>query len=137
MLMFSINTFIPTDYYIINQAKQIRDAYTLQYNEKRFVLWFTLFTYLVTTKVAWFELITVYNTNFQIRAYKLSISGENQSTNLTLAAYFHRIKTIDLNFATTQKPLAQTKILKMSKVMAKLKNKKKQARIVEITALLL
>ena len=36
--MFSINTFIPTDYYIINQAKQIRDAYTLQYNEKRFVL---------------------------------------------------------------------------------------------------
>lgn len=71
----------------------------MQYKEKKFVFYFTLFIYLVTTKVFLFKSITIYNTNFQIRINKLSSLDKNLSIDLLLAAYFHRIKVIYFYFA--------------------------------------
>lgn len=66
----------------------------MQYKEKKFVFYFTLFIYLVTTKVFLFK----YNTNFQIRINKLSSLDKNLSVDLLLAEYFHRIKAIYFDF---------------------------------------
>ena len=64
ILMLSIDPSILTDNCVTNSTKQISDVYTVQYKEKRFVLHFTLFTHLVTTKVSSFKSITTYNANF-------------------------------------------------------------------------
>lgn len=87
ILVLNIDLSILTDNCTTNSAQQIWDACITQYKEKDFVLYFTLFTYLVTTKVATFKTIIAYNANFYITINKLSSSGENLPTDLQLAAY--------------------------------------------------
>ena len=99
ILVLSIDLFILTDDCATNSAKQIWDAYTTQYKKKGFVLCFTLFTYLVTTKVATFKTIIAYNADFKITIDKLSSSGKNLSADLQLAAYLHGIEVIYPDFA--------------------------------------
>ena len=123
--MLSINPSILTDDCVINSAKQIWDVYIAQYKEKEFVFCFTLFTHLVITKVSLFKSITTYNANFQITIDKLSGFYENLPADLQLAAYFHKIKAIHPDFAATQRLSARSKILKLSAVIAELKDKGK------------
>ena len=87
ILVLSIDPSILTNDCVTNSAKQIWDAYTAQYKEKGFVLYFTLFTHPVTTKVFLFKSIMIYNANFQITINKLSGSGKNLPADLRLAAY--------------------------------------------------
>ena len=77
ILVLSIDPSILTGDCVTNSAKQIWDAYTAQFKEKGFILRFTLFTYLVTTKLASFKSITAYNVDFQVTIDKLSSSGDN------------------------------------------------------------
>ena len=135
ILVLSIDPSIQTDDCVTNLAKQIWDAYTAQYKEKRFVLCFTLFTYLVTIKVSLFKSITTYNADFQITINKLSNSGENLPADLRLAAYFHRIEATYSNFAAAQRLSTRSKIPKLSAVMAKLEDEGRQTRAVELTTL--
>ena len=131
ILVLSIDPSILTDDCVTNSAKQIWDAYTAQYKEKGFVLCFTLFTHLVTTKVSSFKLITIYNADFQITINKLSGLDENLLADLRLAAYLHGIETTYPDFAAAQKSSAKSKIPKLLAVMAELEDKKRQARAVE------
>ena len=135
ILVLSIDPSILTDDCVTNSAKQIWDAYTAQYKEKGFVLRFTLFTHLVTTKVSSFKSITTYNADFQITIDKLSGSGKNLPADLRLAAYFHEIKSTYPDFAAAQRLSARSKILKLLTVMAELKDKERQVRTVKSTAL--
>ena len=64
--MLSINLFIPIDDNAKNFTKQIQNIYTIQYKEKRFIFYFTLFIYLIIMIAALFLLIIIYNINFQI-----------------------------------------------------------------------
>lgn len=109
--------------------------YTTQYKEKDFILCFTLFTHLVTTKVATFKTITAYNANFKITINKLFSSGKNLLANLQLEAYLHRIKITYSKFATAQQSSAKTKIPKLSVVIAELEEKERQTRVIESIAL--
>ena len=113
ILVLSIDPSILTDDCATNSAKQIWDAYTTQYKEKGFVLRFTLFTHLVTTKVATFKTITAYNADFKITIDKLSSSGENLPADLRLAAYLHGIEVTYPDFAAAQRSSARTKIPKL------------------------
>lgn len=63
-----------------------------------------------------------YNADFQITIDKLSNSGENLLTNLRLAAYLHGIETTYSNIVAVQKSSTQTKISKLSMVMAELED---------------
>ena len=135
ILVLSIDPSILTDDCATNSAKQIWDAYTTQYKEKGFVLRFTLFTHLVTTKVATFKTITAYNADFKITIDKLSSSGENLPADLRLAAYLHGIEVTYPDFAAAQRSSARTKIPELSAVMAELEDEGRQARAVESTAL--
>lgn len=72
-----------------------------------------------------FQLIIVYNTNFQIRINKLSCLDENLPINFQPVVYLHEIKTTYPDFIATQKSLTRTKILKLSIVIAKLIDKKR------------
>ena len=134
-MVLSIDPSILTDDCATNSAKQIWDAYTTQYKEKGFVLRFTLFTHLVTTKVATFKTITAYNADFKITIDKLSSSGENLPADLRLAAYLHGIEVTYPDFAAAQRSSARTKIPELSAVMAELEDEGRQARAVESTAL--
>ena len=107
--MLNIDPSILTDNCITNTAKKIWDAYTTRYKEKSFVLQFTFFIHLVTTKVEAFKFITGYNADFQITMDKLSSSEETLPTDLKLAAYLHEIEGIYLNFAAANKSAAHTK----------------------------
>lgn len=135
ILVLSIDPSILTDDCATNSAKQIWDAYTAQYKEKGFVLRFTLFIHLVTTKVASFKSITAYNADFQITIDKLSSSGENLPADLRLAAYLHGIEATYPDFAAAQRSSARSKIPELSTVMAELEDEGRQARAVESTAL--
>ena len=125
ILVLSINLSILIDDCAINSAKWIWDIYTAQYKEKRFVLSFTLFTHLVTTKAASFKSINAYNADFQIIVDKLSSLGRNLPANLRLAAYIHGIETTHPNSAATQRSSARTKIPELSKVMVELEDEGK------------
>ena len=135
ILVLSIDSSILTDDCNTNSAKQIWDAYTIQYKKKGFVLCFTLFTHLVTTKVAIFKIIAAYNADFKITIDKLSSSDENLSTDLQLAAYLHRIEVIYPDFVAAQQFSAWTKIPELLTVIAELNDEGRQARAVELTAL--
>lgn len=75
-----------------------------------------------------------YNANFQITIDKLSSLDENLSTKLQITAYLHGIKAIYSDFTVAQKSLARTKILKLPIIMAELKDERRQAKAVELTA---
>lgn len=102
ILILNINSSILIDDCTTNSAKQIWDTYIIQYKKKGFILCFTLFTYLLTTKVAIFKTIIAYNANFKITINKLSSSSKNLPVNFQLAAYLHRIKVTYPDFATAQ-----------------------------------
>ena len=85
----------------------------------------------MTTKAASFKSITAYNADFQIRVEKLSSSGENLPADLRLAVYLDGIGTTYPDFIAAQKLSAQTKIPKLSMVIAELEDEGKQARAVE------
>ena len=53
-------------------AREIWKYYSAQYKEKRFVLRFTLFFYLTTSKIFIFRSITTNNADFQITFNKLA-----------------------------------------------------------------
>lgn len=135
ILVLNIDPSILINDYTINLAKQIWNTYTIQYKEKRFVLWFALFTYFVIRKMSLFKLIIVYNANFQITIDKISSSGENLFTNLLLAAYLHKIKVIYSDFIATQKFSAKTKIFELPTIIVELEDKERQAKVVELIAL--
>lgn len=97
-MVLSINQSILIDNCFTNAAKQIWDAYTAQYKEKGYILHFTLFIYLIKTKVSLFKLIIAYNAKFQITINKLFSSSENLFNNLQLALNLHGIEIIYPNF---------------------------------------
>ncbi len=133
--MLSIDPSTLTDNCTINTTKQIWDVYTTQYKEKDFVLWFTLFTHLVTTKVEVFKSITAYNADFQITMDKLSSLGETLPTNLKPAAYLHGIKDTYPDFTANNRSAPCIKVLEISTVIAELEDEGRQARSAEPTAL--
>lgn len=104
-------------------AEEIWDYYLSQYKEKEFVLKFTLVVYLNTFKVSVFYSIIVYNTDFQIILYKFANPGLNLPQDLQLAAYLHKIKNKYPDFAVFQRSAARIKILTISEIMAKFKDK--------------
>ena len=135
ILVLSIDPSILTDDCATNSAKQIWDAYTAQYKEKSFVLRFTLFNHLVSTRVASFKSITAYNADFQITIDKITSSDDTLPADLRLAAYLHGIKAAYPDFAVAQRSSAQSKIPELSTVMAELEDEARQARAIESTAL--
>ncbi len=77
ILILSIDPLILTDKCTTNRAKEICDYYSTQYKEKRFVLRFTLFVHLTTSKVSSFRSITAYNADFQITLDKFRSLGDS------------------------------------------------------------
>lgn len=71
-----------------SKVKEIWDYYSNQYKKKDFVLRFTLFVYLITSKIATFRSITAYNADFQIIPDKLTDSRNSLPDELKLAVYF-------------------------------------------------
>lgn len=94
-----------------------------------------MFTHLIIRKVSLFQLIIVYNANFQITIDKISSSGKNLFTDLLLAVYLYKIKAIYSDFTATQKFSAKTTIFELSTIIIELKDKKKQAKVIEFIAL--
>lgn len=77
VLILSIAPSIQTDKCTTRTAKEICDYYSNQYKEEEFVLWFTLFVYLITSKVSFFRSITKYNADFKITLDKHQSSGDS------------------------------------------------------------
>lgn len=81
-----------------------------------------------------FQLITIYNINFQIIINKLSSLSKNLLANLQLAAYLYKIKVIYPDFAVNQRFFTRLKIPEFSTIIAKLKDEEKHDREVESIA---
>ncbi len=122
ILILSIDPSILTDKCTTSIAKEIWDYYSTQYKEKRFVLHFTLFVHLITSKVSSFRSITAYNADFQITFDKLRILDDSIPDDLKLIAYLHEIEDTYLNFAAAHRSATQTKVPAVSSMMAELKD---------------
>ncbi len=120
ILILSIDLSILTDKCTTSTAKAIWDYYYTQYKEKEFVLRFTLFIHLITSKVSSFRSITDYNADFQITLDKLRSWGDSIPDDLKLAAYLHGIEDTYPDFAAAHRSVARTKVLALSSVMAEL-----------------
>lgn len=64
IFILSIDPSILIDKCTTSSAKEIWDYYSFKYKEKGFVLRFTLFVHLTTSKVSAFQSITAYNADF-------------------------------------------------------------------------
>ena len=109
-----------TDKCKTSTAKEIWDYYSIQYKEKRFVLWFNLFVHLITSKVSSFRSILAYKADFQITLDKLLSSGDSIADDLKLAAYLYGIEDTYPDFAAANRLAARTKVLAISSVIAEL-----------------
>lgn len=87
------------------------------------LLRFTLYIYLITSKISVFQLITAYNMDFQITLNKLTNTSLTQSSDFQLAAYLHKIDDTYLDITVSKRSAIQTKILAILEVMAELKDK--------------
>ncbi len=99
-----------TDKCKTSTAKEIWDYYSIQYKEKRFVLWFNLFVHLITSKVSSFRSILAYKADFQITLDKLLSSGDCIADDLKLAAYLYGIEDTYPDFAAANRSAARTKV---------------------------
>ncbi len=122
ILILNIDPSILTDKCTTSTAKEIWDYYSTQYKEKGFVLWFTLFVYLTTSKVSSFRSITESNADFQITLDKLQSSGDSIPDDLKLLAYLHGIKDTYPDFAAAHRSGGRTKVPAISIVMAELED---------------
>ena len=123
ILILSIDLSILTDKCTTSTAKAIWDYYYTQYKEKEFVLRFTLFIHLITSKVSLFRSITDYNADFQITLDKLRSWGDSIPDDLKLAEYLHGIEDTYPDFAAAHRSAARTKVPAVSSVMAELEDK--------------
>lgn len=94
----------------------------LQYKKKGFLLRFTLFVYLTTSKICLFRSITTYNIEFQITFNKLVNTGSTFSNDLPLVIYWHGIEDTYPYFATSQQSAAQAHILDISILISQLED---------------
>ncbi len=122
ILILSIDPLILTDKCTTSTAKEIWDYYSIQYKEKWFVLQFTLFVHLNTSRVSSFRSITEYNADFQITLDKLRSSGDSIPDDLKLAAYLHGIEDTYPDFAAAHRSAARTKVPAVSSVISELED---------------
>ena len=64
ILILSIDLMILINKYIRSLIREIWEYFLAQYKEKRFVLRFTFFVHLTTSKISIFRSITAYNMDF-------------------------------------------------------------------------